>query len=70
MMGRKILMTKTLTMDDLLAEETVQQLNNGDVIEATVMAVKKHQVWLDLGPQGIGLVIRREIGRGQTLEVG
>lgn len=63
-------MTKTLTMEDLLADEPVKQLNHGDVVEATVMAVKKHQVWLDLGANGIGLVIRREISRGQKMEVG
>lgn len=57
-------------MDDLLSEESVKELSAGDVIEASVMAVKKHQVWLDLGVNGIGLVIRREIGRGQNLEVG
>ena len=69
-MAQRNTMTKTLTMDELLADESVKQLNNGDVVEATVMAVKKHQVWLDLGANGIGLVIRREISRGQKLEVG
>ncbi len=63
-------MSKNITMDDLLNEESAQGLNHGDLIEATVMAVKKHQVWLDMGAQGIGLVIRREIGRGQQLEEG
>ncbi len=62
--------SKTITMDELLAQEPVKQLSVGDVVEASVMAVKKHQVWLDLGANGIGLVIRREISRGQKLEVG
>ncbi len=57
-------------MDDLLTEESTKQLVVGDVVDATVMTVKKHQVWLDLGSNGIGLVIRREISRGQELEVG
>lgn len=63
-------MSQNITMDDLLTDESVKQLSVGDVVEATVMAVKKHQVWLDLGANGIGLVIRREISRGQKLEVG
>lgn len=62
-------MTKNITMDDLLTDESVKQFNAGDVVEATVIAVKKHQVWLDLGVNGIGLVIRREISRGQNLEL-
>ena len=63
-------MSKNITMDDLLTEESIKQLVVGDVVDATVMTVKKHQVWLDLGSNGIGLVIRREISRGQELEVG
>lgn len=69
-MEGNILMTKQLTMDDLLNEESELQLNHGDLVEATVMAVKKHQVWVDMGARGIGLVIRREISRGQNLELG
>jgi len=32
--------------------------------------VRKHEVWLDLGANGVGVVMRREIGHGQKLEVG
>lgn len=60
----------TVTMDDLLADTSIQQLTAGEVIEGTVLAVKKHQVWVDLGSHGLGMVIRREIGRGQSLEKG
>jgi len=35
-----------------------------------VSSVKKHEVWIDLGAKGVGVVMRREIGHGQTLEVG
>ena len=60
----------TLTMDELLAALDVKPLEVGDVIEGTVASVKKHEVWLDLGPRGSGIVVRREIGHGQKLEVG
>lgn len=60
----------TVTMDDLLAEVPVEQLTQGEIVEAAVLSVKKHQVWLDLGEHGLGMVIRREIGRGQELEKG
>ena len=38
-------MTKqTITMDDLLDETQIQQLAAGEVIEATVLTVAKHEV--------------------------
>ena len=60
----------TLTMDDLLASSTINQLKTGDVIEGTITSVHKHEVWVDLGPNGVGVVMRREIGHGQALTVG
>ncbi len=65
-------MTKqaNITMDDLLNEVQYKQLEAGDVIDATVLTVKKHELWLDLGVNGIGMVPRREIGFGQQLNVG
>lgn len=61
---------KTITMDELLASSDVQQLKTGDVIEGTITSVRKHEVWVDLGAHGIGVVMRREIGQGQVLEIG
>jgi len=64
-------MSKTeLTMDELLAGSEVKQLEAGDVIEGVVSSVRKHEVWIDLGAKGVGVVMRREIGHGQTLELG
>ena len=63
-------MTKTITMDDLLKEEKVQQFTPGDVVDGTVLSVQKHEVMVDLGAYGVGVVPRREIGFGQKLEVG
>ncbi|MFI5275349.1 MAG: 30S ribosomal protein S1 [Candidatus Saccharimonadales bacterium] len=59
-----------VTMDELLAEHSVKQLESGDVVEGTISSVKKHEVWVDLGANGVGVVLRREIGHGQVLEVG
>lgn len=59
-----------VTMDELLADNSVKQLEAGDVVEGTISSVKKHEVWVDLGANGVGVVLRREIGHGQVLEVG
>jgi small subunit ribosomal protein S1 len=63
-------MAKTVTMDELLAGSDLKQLSAGDVVEGTVTSVKKNEVWIDLGAQGTGVVLRREIGHGQQLEPG
>jgi small subunit ribosomal protein S1 len=65
-------MSKVVTMDDLLAGSSVQQLKAGDVVEGTVSSVRKHEVWVDLGANGIGVIFRREVGsnkleEGQTI---
>src|ERR1700750_1643126 len=60
----------TITMDELLAGSEVKQRETGDVIEGTIASVRKHQVWIDLGPRGVGVVMRREVGHGQNLEDG
>lgn len=60
----------TLTMDELLAQNDVSGLNAGDVIEGTVTSIKKHEVWVDLGAKGVGVVMRREIGYGQKIDEG
>jgi small subunit ribosomal protein S1 len=60
----------SITMDELLASEDIKQLKAGDVIEGIVTSVHKHEVWVDLGANGIGVVMRREIGHGQQLEQG
>lgn len=59
-----------ITMDDLLKEEKIQSMAAGEVVEGTVLTVKKHEVLVDLGPLGVGIVPRREIGFNQKLEAG
>jgi len=61
----------TITMDDLLAgESSVKQLVAGETIVGTILNVKKHEVLVDLGPQGVGLVPRREVGFSRNLSEG
>lgn len=60
----------SITMDELLAGSDIQQLKTGDVIEGVVSSVRKHEIWIDLGANGVGVVMRREIGHGQVLEEG
>ena len=63
--------TKALTMDDLLAgESSVKQLIAGETITGVVLTVKKHEVLIDLGAQGVGLVPRREVGFSRQLAAG
>ena len=60
----------TITMDELLASSDVKELATGDVVEGVISSIKKHEMWVDLGARGVGIVMRREIGHGQPLEVG
>lgn len=59
-----------VTMDELLQGSEIENLKTGEVVEGAVTTVKKNEVWVDLGAQGVGVVMRREIGHGQGLEVG
>lgn len=64
-------MSKTIiTMDELLADADIRQLKTGDVIEGAITSVRKHEVWVDLGANGVGVVMRREVGHGQKVEEG
>lgn len=60
----------TITMDDLLKEESIQQIAQGEVVNGVVLSVQKHEVMIDLGPLGVGMVPRREIGFGKSLAPG
>ena len=62
---------KKMSMDDLLAsEETIKKVAVGDTVSGTVMSVKKHEILIDLGAQGVGLVPRREASFARNLNVG
>jgi len=62
----------TITMDDLLAQagDNMKQLIAGEVVHGTVLSVKKHEILIDLGPLGVGLVPRREVGFSKNYEEG
>jgi len=61
-----------ITMDDLLAshEDSVKQLTAGEVITGKVLSLRKHEVLIDLGAQGVGYVPRREVGFSRALKEG
>ncbi len=62
---------KTITMEDLLSgQETIKGLVAGDVVQGTVAAAEKHQIYLDLGQWGTGLVVRGEMEAGETVKPG
>lgn len=57
-------------MDELLAGDSVKQLTAGEVITGTVLTLRKHEVLIDLGAQGVGYVPRREVGFSRALKEG
>ena len=65
-------MANPLTMDDLLAQasDSVKQLTTGEVVHGTILSIKKHEVLIDLGPLGVGLVPRREVSMSNNYTEG
>ncbi len=59
-------------MDDLLAQasDSVKQLTTGEVVHGTILSIKKHEVLIDLGPLGVGLVPRREVSMSNNYAEG
>jgi len=60
--------TKAMTMDELLKSDSTLKLEMGQTVEGKILSVKKHEIWVDIGGNGLGLVIRREVGHGTNLE--
>lgn len=56
-----------LTMDELLASSPAR-VKAGDMVEGVVTSVRKHEVWVDLGANGIGVIFRREVGHQDLTE--
>lgn len=48
-------------MAELLASAEVSPLQKNDTVEGAIISLDKHEVWLDLGAQGTGLVVGREL---------
>lgn len=60
--------TTNLTMDQLLEGSDLKPLKVGDSIEGTITSVRKHEVWVDMGANGIGVIFRRESGQNPMKE--
>ncbi len=69
---RRLMADAKITMDDLLAQagDSVKQLTVGETVDGTVLSVKKHEILIDLGPLGVGLVPRREVSLSKNYDVG
>ncbi len=69
---RRLMADAKITMDDLLAQagDSVKQLTVGETVDGTVLSVKKHEILIDLGPSGVGLVPRREVSLSKNYNVG
>ncbi|MBR0479943.1 S1 RNA-binding domain-containing protein [Candidatus Saccharibacteria bacterium] len=63
---------KKVTMDELLEknEDSFKKVIAGDTVEGKVLSVKKHEILIDLGAQGVGLVPRREASFAKNLNPG
>ena len=63
-------MAKALTMADLMGAATEQTVTTSSTINGKILSVKKNEILIDMGPHGVGLVPRREIGFGKKYNVG
>ena len=63
---------KKISFDELLAEheELAKKTAVGDTLTGIVTSVKKHEILIDLGVQGTGLVSRKEVSFARNLKVG
>lgn len=62
-----------ITMDELLAgadELNAKRAVLGETVTGKVLSVKKHEILIDLGPRGVGVVPRREVPFAKNLNVG
>lgn len=53
--------TKQPDMAELLATVEMSPLQKNDTVEGEIVSLDKHEVWLDLGPAGTGLVVGKEL---------
>lgn len=63
---------KKVSMDDLLKanEDASKKVVAGDTVDGKVISIKKHEILIDLGNQGVGLVPRREASFVKDLKLG
>ena len=61
----------SISMDDLLADQSIKALNVEDLVEGTVLAKDRRELWLDLGAYGTGVVSGREVEQSsKDLKIG
>lgn len=61
-----------ITMDDLLSQDdpAVKPLAASDVVDGKVLSIQRHEILVDLGAKGVGLVPKRELGSSRSLAIG
>lgn len=64
--------TAAITMDDLLAQagDDIKQISTDEIVHGTILSIKKHEILVDLGPLGVGLVPRKEVSYLEGCAVG
>jgi small subunit ribosomal protein S1 len=50
-----------ISMEDLLSDQSIKALELEDVVEGTIIAKDRRELWLDLGAYGTGIVSGKEI---------
>jgi len=61
----------TISMDDLLGDQAIAAINVEDVVEGTIIAKDRRELWLDLGPHGTGVVSGRDVEHSaKDLQIG
>lgn len=61
-----------LTMDELLAgaPESAKRAVVGETVTGKILSMRKHEILIDLGARGVGVVPRREVSFARNLKVG
>ena len=61
-----------LTMDELLAgaPESAKRAVVGETVTGKILSMRKHEILIDLGARGVGVVPRREVSFARNLNVG
>lgn len=63
--------SKGPNMAELLASVDINPLQKNDTVEGEIVSIEKHEVWLDLGASGTGLVVGKELEQAtKGLQVG
>ena len=63
---------KKISFDDILKnnEDASKKVIAGDTINGKIISIKKHEILIDLGSQGVGLVPRREASFVKDVKLG